>query len=243
MAKYVREIMNPELFAVEPDAPRDAALDYLLALGITACPVIDEAGGFKGMVTLADLMSEGGGNRAADRISNPIITIAANATIDEAARKLADLHAHRIVAIDDKGRAAGMVSAVDLVAALVGLPVNHPEGFPRIDAVAGLSWSPDLTLEADQGEQVPPEPGVLVLIYGRAGSEEVPVWIEHNANLRARIDDMLNLPQDAQAQLALILERDRRHLRFRVAVVSDPGARQAAAEALSADAARRRRLG
>jgi len=235
--------MNGELFALEPDAPRDVSLDYLLALGITACPVIDEAGSFKGMVSVRDLMGETGGNRVRDRITEPVLTVSTEATIEEAAHRLTQAHAHRVVAVDGKGRAAGMVSAVDLVAALVGEPVAHPSTFPRIDSVTGLSFSEDRVFEPEQSEAAPSEPGVIVLVYGRAGSEEVPVWIEDARDLRARIDSMLNLPQSDQPELARLLERDHQRLRFRLAVVTDEAQRTAAVSALRADLARRRRLG
>ncbi len=235
--------MNPELFAVEPDSPRDTALDFILALGITACPVIDEAGKLRGMVSIRDLMSGPGGNRVSDRIQEPVLTIDSAATIEDGARKLAEEHAHRIVALDEKGRAVGMVSAVDLVAAMVGAPVAHPAGFPRVDSVAGLSWSPDLVLEPEQSEQVPSEPGVLLLVYGRAGSEELPVWVEQAGDLRARIDSVLDVPQDDQPQLAHLLERDHGHLRFRFAVVGDPAERERAVGELRTYVHTRQRLG
>ncbi len=243
MAKFVREIMNGELFAVEPDAPREDALDFILMLGISACPVIDEAGTLKGMVSIRDLMSESGGNRVRDRIAEPALTVAAGATIEEAARKLAEYQVHRLVAVDEKGRAVGMASAVDLVAALIGLPVAHPAGFPQIDTVAGLSWSADSVLDTEHTEQVPSEPGVLVLVYGGAGRVEVPVWVDDARDLRARVDSFVGSPQSDQPQLAHVLERDRGHLRFRFAVVGDDEQRASAVAALNAAADRVRRLG
>ncbi|MGD8860102.1 MAG: CBS domain-containing protein [Myxococcales bacterium] len=241
MAKYVHEIMNPELFAVEPDAPRADALDFVLALGITACPVIDEAGALKGITTIRDLMSDTGGNFARDRISAPAVTVGRDDTVEAAARKLAEERVHRLVALDDKGRAVGMVSAVDLVAALTGVPVAHPTGFPHVDSVARLSWSNDRVLEPEQTGDLPDAAGVVVLIYGGAGRQETPVWIEAARDLRARLDDLLVSPQD-EPQLAHLLERDRGHLRFRVAVVEDAAQRDKAVAALRRHEQQRARL-
>ena len=220
MAKYVREIMNSELFSVEPDAPRQDTLDFLLLTGITGCPVIDEAGKVLGMVTLRDLVPEVGGNRMRRRISEPAVTVDLDATIEEAAEKLAEYHTHRLLVLDAKGTAVGIVSAVDLVAALVGAPVIHPRGLPRTSSDGRVIWSYDAALEPESSEQVPNAPGVLVLIYGHAGQEEVPVWVEQAQNLRARVDDLLSAPQETPV-LAHILQRDHGHLRFRTATIPD----------------------
>ena len=42
MARFVREIMNSELFSVRLDAHKEDALDALLEFGITAVPVLDD---------------------------------------------------------------------------------------------------------------------------------------------------------------------------------------------------------
>lgn len=227
MAKYVREIMNPELFSVEPEAARQDTLDFLLLLGVTACPVIDEAGKLIGMVSIRDLIAEEGGGRTRDRISEPAVSILQDATVTEAAKKLSEHHAHRLVVIDEKGRAAGIVSAVDLVAALVGLPVEHPHTFPHLDSEGQGTWSDDLVLDADNGERVPNEPGVLVLIYGGAGHEELPVWVSEVNNLRATFDGLAAGAPPDDATLAHIVRADYGHLRARVAPVADPERRRA----------------
>lgn len=225
MAKFVREIMNPELFSVEPEAARQDTLDFLLLLGVAACPVIDEAGKLLGMVSVRDLIAETGGGRTRDRISEPAVTVSAGDTIAHAAQKLSQHHIHRLVAVDEKGRAVGIVSAVDLVAALVGEPVAHPLGFPHLDESGQVSWSSDQALEPESGESVPNAQGVLVLVYGGIGREEVPVWVEEAHNLRARVDDMVSGDAPESAALANILKRDHGHLRFRYAVVDDQGLR------------------
>lgn len=234
--------MNRELLSVEPDSPRDDALGFILTLDITACPVIDEAGALKGMVSVRDLMPEEGGGTVRDRMHEPAVTVAVDAKVEDAAHKLARERAHRLVVLDAKGRAVGMVSAVDLVAALVGEPVEHPVGFPHVDAVAGVAWTNDMLLDGDNAERVPNAPGVLVLIHGGVGRSEVPVWVEEASNLRARVDSILGLPQD-DAELALVLERDRAHLRMRVAKLEDAAERARAVAALKKHARADLRLG
>ena len=225
MAKYVREIMNPELFSVEPEASRKDTLDFLLLLGVTACPVIDEAGTVLGIVGVPDLISDTGGDHTRDRISGAAVTVVDSATVNEAALKLSQHHVHRLIVVDADGRAVGIVSAVDLVSALVGQPVTHPTGFPNLDTSGKVSWSGDQLLEPENAAQVPNEPGVLVLVYGGAGREEVPVWVEDVQNLRARADDLVAGPPPDNAALANILNRDHGHLRFRTAVIPDAALR------------------
>ena len=107
---------------------------------------------------------------------------------------------------------------------------------------SGLSWSADFALGAQDGEEIPSQPGVFVLVYGGAGRVEVPVWVESAADLRARIDGLLAIPQDDR-ELAHILDRDHTHLRVRFAVVGDAARREQAVATLRRDAAHRRRLG
>lgn len=239
MAKFVREIMNGELFAVEPDAPRQDTLEFLTMLGVSGCPVIDEAGKLMGIVTLRDLIGEGNGERVRDRISTPAVTIDAEASIEEAGRKLSEYQAHRLVVQDDKHRAVGLVSAVDLVAALVGAPVAHPKAFPHVDESGEVSWSDPAVLEPEQGEAVPNAPGVLALIYAGRGRVDVPVWIEAVPNLRARVDDLTSAPQLDKPALAYILARDHGHLHFRYAVLEDEAQRNKTVERVQADTRRR----
>lgn len=243
MAKFVREIMNAELFAVEPDAPRQDTLEFLLMLGVSGCPVIDEAGKLVGIVTVRDLVDPDGGQRVRDRISSPAVTIGSEATIEEAGRKLTDYHAHRLIVQDDKGRAVGLVSAVDLVAALVGAPVSHPRAFPHADASGEVAWSDPVALEPEQSEEVPNAPGVLVLIYAGRGEVDMPVWVEASANLRARIDDLISNPQLDQPALAYLLARDHGHLHFRLAPLEDADQRAAAVQRVQADMRRRTPFG
>lgn len=226
MAKYVHEIMNPELFKVEPDTPRQDTLDFLLLLGVTGCPVIDEAGKIHGIVTIRDLVSEDGGGRVYQRISEPAVTIARSATVEDAARKLSEYHAHRLIVEDEKRRVVGIVSAVDLVAALVGAPVTHPKGFPRGDENAAIGWTEQAVLEPESTEEVPNAPGVITLIYSSVDHVDVPLWVEAANNLRARLDDLVSDPQQDSPALAYLLTQEHGHLQFRAAVVEDPVQRE-----------------
>jgi CBS domain-containing protein len=229
MARTVYEIMNHELFTLRPNDSVDDALGYLLALGITAAPILDDFGRPAGMVSLRDLIgSTKAGPTAGSRMSSPVATVPELAPIVEAARLLATTGFHRLVVVDRNGCAIGMASAVDVLRGLTGIPAAHPAAFPHMDDRTGLAWTDDFPLELDHVEGAPDEAGILVLIQGGAGSTEQVVWAETAHNLRTRLIDVLSLPQAPRLAKVLAL----RGLRFRAAATADADVRQRALRAI-----------
>jgi len=227
MARTVREIMNREVFAVRPEEKIDPTLDAILELGITAVPVLDAERRPVGVVSLRDVVSK---DRHARRMTTPAATVSEGATIPEAGRALAAANVHHLVVVDAAGRATGMVSAVDIVRGLLGIPARHPATFPHRDERFGISWSDDRELGGETAVEVPDAPGVLVLSEGGAGRSESIVWAEASTNLRARVDEMLTVPQTDTPLLARILAA--KNLRLRCAVVPDPDRRDRVAAEL-----------
>ncbi len=222
MAITVREAMNPELFSVKPEDRAEDALNGILALGITGAPVLDAEGRPRGMLSLHDLAARTGPT-AAERMTAPAVVVPMNATLTEAGRLLAETGYHRLVVVDPDNRAIGVVSSLDLLRGMLGLPLTHPAAFPHLDR-ARLSWSDDLPLEASLLERSPVGPGVILLIHGGASVPERIVWAESAENLRARLLNILTTPQRDTPLLAFWLAR--RPLRFRVAAIGDPDLRQ-----------------
>ncbi len=227
MALRVSEIMNGELFSVGKDDQVDMALRAILLLGITGVPVLDEEGKPLGLVSLRDLVADRPGTKVGERMTQPPATVPAEARIGAAARILAGTRYHRLIVVDGDGRAVGMVSSVDIIRGLLGLPVPHPASFPHLDRETGLSWTDEMALDADHILAAPSGPGVLVIYYGGAGVAERAVWAEATDDLRRRLTDMRTQPQPqplgAWLQCAGI--------RFRAASVPDGAER---AEALDA---------
>lgn len=219
MARRVEEIMNRELFSVRPSERVDEALGYILALGITGAPVVDDDGRPMGMLSFRDLLGPDGGETARARMSEPVVSVPARATIEEAGRLLAETGYHRLVVVDVTGKAVGVVSALDVVRGLLGMPATHPATFPHYDHETGLSWTDDVPLEMDRVEAAPAGPGVLVLVEGGRGRADRIVWAEATHELRTRLLDLLALPQTHLPRLALVLELP--DLRFRAASVDD----------------------
>jgi hypothetical protein len=115
-----------------------------------------------------------------------------------------------------------MVSAVDLVRALTGLPARHPAAFPHLDTKTGLIWTDDTVLNMAHLGAAPDGPGLIMLVHDAPGGPRRVVWAESAANVFTRLTDMLSLPQESP-ELARWLE-DPVRLRFRVAVAVDTAA-------------------
>jgi CBS domain-containing protein len=230
MAIRVAEIMNREVFSLHPAHSADDALSGLIALGIGGAPVVDEEGRPLGMVSLRDLAGPRHGETAGALMTRPAAVIRAEEPIASAGRLLAQTGYHRLVAIDSEGRVAGMVSALDVLRGLLGLPAGHPAAFPHLDAELGLVWTDDQPLVAGGLEAAPDGPGLIVLTHGAAGVPERVVWVEAAHDVYARLTDMVSTPQTEQPVLAHWLARG--PLRFRAASVAPDGLRQRALERL-----------
>lgn len=128
MSKTVADIMNPKLLYIRDGDRVALARRHIIDFGITAVPVLDETHRPVGVVSLRDLAGDEG-----DRFqpTGEVATVRASASIDEGAKKLAESDYHHLVVVDEKGVAVGMVSSLDFVRALVGLPPRHPEKFER----------------------------------------------------------------------------------------------------------------
>lgn len=226
MARYVDEIMNPELFFLRPQDTVGTALLGILSLGITAAPVVDPQRRPAGVVSLRDLVSATGGNTVGERMTAPAVTVARSAEIRDAGRTLAERDVHRLIVVDDEDRAVGVVSSLDLVRALLELPVTHPATFPHQDA-AGVSWSDPFVLDADQIPSAPAGPGLFVLMHDELNRVVVPLWAEASEDVRARLLELTQAPHLQDVWLRRILEHDVEHLRVRVASVLDDGLRHA----------------
>lgn len=222
MAVLVQEIMNREMFSARPTETAKDALHTLSTLGLSGCPVLDDGGKPVGMVALSDLLRIGSKDTLAQHMSTPVVTVNENNTIEEAAHLLGETGFHRLVVVNGEGAAVGMLSALDVVRGLVGMPAFRPSIFPHYDHILDLTWTNDTVLDLDRIEVAPDGPGILVLIDGGVGKRERVVWVESAQNVRKRLIDMLSAPADNP--LALQHWLDLGGLRFRAASQPDPGA-------------------
>jgi len=227
MARFVDEVMNRELLHLSPEEPARHALDELLQVGVTSAPVLDGDGRPIGVASLRDLVKAPEGATVGERMTSPPTVLAPRQSIEEAARQLVEAALHHAPVVDGDGRAVGFLSAMDALAALVGLPARHPPTFPHWDASLGLTWSDDQPLDGEHAAAAPSAAGVLALAQGGAGVVERMLWVEATDDLRRRLDEILASGAREAPQLAWLLEQGR--LRFRFAEVADRAERERAA--------------
>lgn len=218
MAVTVAEIMNHELFSVHGEEAAGDVVSYLLALGITAAPVLDDDGRPIGFVALSDLVDGPPGLRIADRMSSPADVVVAGATIREAAATMARRSRHHLVCVDVEGRAVGFVSLLDVVRALVGAPICHPDSFPHYDPTTGLQWTNPIQLGLAMIETAPAGAGVLALIDGTPDRPDRVVWSEVVDDVRCRLRELATRPAAAPAHVREVALTG--HLWFRAATMS-----------------------
>jgi hypothetical protein len=218
MAKYVHEIMNREVFSVAPDEAVDELGTHILTLGITAVPVIDADGAPAGVISLRDLLHADEGTLAQDIMTSPALVVDQSAEIEAAAQLLCEMGVHRLVVVDGDYKTVGILSAVDLVRGLIGLPAKTPAAFPHFDRTTGVTWTDDTALDLDHVlKESPDGPGVILLIRGGRGVPETIVWAESTRNISSRLIDIVSGPQSPSLQRIL----DMPNLRFRAARIDD----------------------
>lgn len=226
MALTVGEIMNRELFTVQAHDRADDALATLVAMGLSAAPVIDRERRPIGIVSWRDLVTPAGGQHVEPRMSRAVEVLRPGDRIEHAAARLAAGGFHHAPVVDGEGRVVGFVSALDLLRAFVGQPTPHPAGFPHFDEATGVVWTDDHPLTDAHLDAAPDAPGVLALVEGGRGCAERVIAVEETHNLRARLLDLVSEPTGR-------LELDRAlslgTLRYRAAAVDDARRRAAVA--------------
>jgi len=135
MSAVVRDFMNKQLVYLREGDPAELALRPILDFHITAVPVVDEDHRPVGVVSLRDLADP---ERRGHRISGPVETISSDATIPLAALKFCDAEVHHLVVVDDAGRAVGMLSALDVIRAFLGVVAKHPKAIENFDQIGPI---------------------------------------------------------------------------------------------------------
>ena len=124
----VADVMTIDPITVPMDATIERAEELMRRNRVTGLPVVDEAGRLVGVISQTDILyldvpavqalirHRERGVRVGEVMSSPAVTIDADATARAAAIRMHDQHIHRLVAMDDHGRPAGVISAMDFVA-------------------------------------------------------------------------------------------------------------------------------
>jgi CBS domain-containing protein len=205
------------------------ALDHLRRLELHGAPVVDEDGRPVGVVTTTDLVGHLDGVSVSDRMSVPVDIVPATAPVADVARSLVESGRHHVVVVQGD-RAVGFVSAVDLLAGILGMSPHRPASFPYGADAQGLHWSEPCDFSAEAAESVAPQAGLLVLVHGGAFRHERVVWVEAADDLRARLLQLADRPSSRPDDLTPWFGWG--CLRFCTAEVPDADARSRALQAV-----------
>jgi CBS domain-containing protein len=219
MCPTVDEVIAKPVVSLEPTTPRDAAVRTLVGHGVTCAPVVDKDGRPLGVILLSDLLPHEPGRSPV----LPAATIDAREDIREAGRRLAASGFGRLVVVSPDGRAIGVVSAVDVMRALLGLPTAHRVTSSYFDPPSRVAWSEEEAISIDGAAHAPEGGGVLVLVRRNAYASRDILWVEATHDLRARVGAMATVPQIGSPIAQLVAAQ---HARYRATALSDLAARE-----------------
>jgi len=194
----------------------------LRTYAISSIPVVDEGRHPLGMVTACAVLD--GNGTARERMTRPAICVDGSTEIGAVAKRLATEDAHNLVVVDGAGSAVGIVSALDVMRAMLGVPAHHPPTFPHWAEAMQCSWTDDWPLDENHALHAPDAPGVLVLVQEEVGKDDVVVWVEECANVRERAAALANRTPGIDLVLTGLLERE--GMCFRAAAVPDSDDRE-----------------
>lgn len=127
----VADFMRHDVVTVSAAATMGAAAEPFFRHKVSGTPVVDEIGRCAGVLSAADFVRRevqlssrraGNDNSVEDvqtYMSRPVHSIGAEATLIDAARAMCGKHVHRLPVLDSHGQVVGVVSSLDLVAAVI----------------------------------------------------------------------------------------------------------------------------
>jgi len=124
----VRDLMTADPIVVREDQPLPEVAETLERRDISGVPVVDGEGDLVGVISRTDLArvratddlwARWPGLAARHLMTKPAITVAADAPLADAIRRMEAEHIHRLVVVDDSGRRPiGVISTTDIVHAM-----------------------------------------------------------------------------------------------------------------------------
>jgi CBS domain-containing protein len=124
----VADLMTIDPIVIGVDAALEEAERLMRERHVSGLPVVDEHEELVGVISRTDVLEDGGmpmalllrrkpsGLRVGELMTSPAVTVELTAPLVEAARLMRDNRIHRVVAVDERGRAVGVLSASDFVA-------------------------------------------------------------------------------------------------------------------------------
>ena len=205
LAQPVQDVMRREVVSVAPDTPVAEIVTLLLQKGYRSLPVLDENGRLLGIITDGDLLRHTGlaarldlqeglpaghwqqqvaelrqqGGKAADIMTQPVITVRATNTIRQAAARMVDHDLKRLPVVAENSRLAGWISRLDIFRT-----IEYHQ--PALEAAAEPPAHPrvrgDTTIAGLMYRDVP-------TILPQATLEEILQALEQNRGRRAVVVD------------------------------------------------------
>jgi CBS domain-containing membrane protein len=139
----VGDVMNKQVVAVGARESMPEVAQFFLDHGISAAPVTEETGRFVGILSATDFlrrdkesrdnglyrsplshgleMRDCSADMACAYMPDAVQTVALHTPLVQAARIMATAHLHRLPVLDAEQRVAGMISTMDVTAAMVNL--------------------------------------------------------------------------------------------------------------------------
>jgi CBS domain-containing protein len=124
MAKRARDVMTPDPVCCPPDAMLDQVARLMAQNNCGEIPVIDARQRPIGVITDRDIVCRvvaEGRNPSAHTVescmTSSIVTVRADASIDEVIAVMEDHQIRRVPVVDDDGCCAGIISQADIAAA------------------------------------------------------------------------------------------------------------------------------
>ncbi|MFL5686858.1 MAG: HPP family protein [Chloroflexota bacterium] len=123
----VADLMTLEPVVIGVTAGIEEAEALMHDRAVSGLPVVDELGELVGVISRTDVIEDGtvamstllrrrpSGLRVGELMTSPAVTVSPMAPLRDAARVMRDSRIHRLVAVDDAGRAIGVLSASDFV--------------------------------------------------------------------------------------------------------------------------------
>ncbi len=155
MKTTVRDVMTTDVVALPESADYKQIITVLRQRRVSAVPVVDTANRVVGVVSEADMLykeaahappkgtirlawllrepSKAAATTAAGLMTKPAVTIAAGATVADAARLMQASHVKRLPVVDEDGRLAGIVSRADVLSVF-----DRPDAEVRDDVVKAV---------------------------------------------------------------------------------------------------------
>jgi len=129
IGRTVGELMSSDPILVWPDTSVSEIAEILDRAGITGVPVVDWNGYLVGVVSQTDLLrvratedlwADWSRLNAGHIMSRPVLTVTVDTPVEEAVRLMESRRVHRLVVVADDGESpVGVLSATDLVRAMV----------------------------------------------------------------------------------------------------------------------------